>query len=214
MAKTENQNDYRAERKKRLAKAAKKNKKSTLDTVKLVTWIVRIITIAVVLGLIGFGLYQFGVPQKVLPALKVGDRTYSVAEYNYYYSSVFQSYAEQSNSMYSSYGYTLFDASKDPSLQTTTDEDGNKITYDELFKKTVITNLEATNYYLEKCEEENIFWNNSLLDEMNGWVKSKFETNGWKYISKEEYERIVSQLMGVYNHFRGRKCTKKWRRIQ
>jgi len=51
-----------------------------------------------------------------------------------------------------------------------------------------------------KCEEENIFWNNSLLDEMNGWVKSKFETNGWKYISKEEYEKIVSQLALVYDN--------------
>ncbi len=156
MAKKENQNTYREERKERLAKAAKKNKQSTMDTVKLVTWIVRIITIAIVLGLLGFGLYQFGVPQKILPAVKVGDRSYSVAEYGYYYSSVFQSYAEQANTMYQNYGYAVFDASKDPSLQTTTDEDGNTITYDEMFRKSVITTLESTNYYLAKCEEEGI----------------------------------------------------------
>lgn len=50
----------------------------------------------------------------------------------------------------------------------------------------------------KKCEEADVFWNNSLLDEMNGWVKSNFETNGWKYISKEDYEKTVSQLALVY----------------
>lgn len=156
MANKENQQDYRAERKKRLAKNAKKNSKKTVDSVKVVTWIVRIAAVLLVLGITVFGLYQFGVPQKFMPALKVGDRTYSVAEYNYYYSSVFQSYVEQSQSLQQSYGYTLFDYTKDPALQTTTDEDGNKITYDELFRQRVISTLEASNYYLDKCEKENI----------------------------------------------------------
>lgn len=156
MANKENQQDYRAERKKRLAKNAKKNSKKTVDSVKVVTWIVRIAAVLLVLGITVFGLYQFGVPQKFMPALKVGDRTYSVAEYNYYYSSVFQSYVEQSQSLQQSYGYTLFDYSKDPALQTTTDEDGNTITYDELFRQRVISTLEASNYYLDKCEKENI----------------------------------------------------------
>ena len=34
---------------------------------------------------------------------------------------------------------------------------------------------------------------------MNGWVKSNFEDNNWKYISKEEYEKTVSQLAEVYD---------------
>ena len=41
---------------------------------------------------------------------------------------------------------------------------------------------------------------NSLLDEMNGWVKSNLDANGWKYISKEEYEKIVLQLEKVYDN--------------
>ena len=52
----------------------------------------------------------------------------------------------------------------------------------------------------KKCEETDVFWNNSLLDEMNSWVKSNFETNGWKYISKEEYEKTVSHLAMVYDN--------------
>ena len=191
MAKKANQNTYREERKERLAKAAKKNKQSTTDTVKLVTWIVRIITIAIVLGLLGFGLYQFGVPQKILPAVKVGDRSYSVAEYGYYYSSVFQSYAEQSNTMYQSYGYSVFDASKDPSLQTTTDEDGNKITYDELFRKSVITTLESTNYYLAKCEEEGIVLSDEHKTEIDTLIQSLASNAANNNMSISRYISII-----------------------
>lgn len=52
----------------------------------------------------------------------------------------------------------------------------------------------------KKCEEVDVFWNNSLLDEMNGWVKSNFEANDWRIISKEEYEKTVSQLATVYDN--------------
>lgn len=52
---------------------------------------------------------------------------------------------------------------------------------------------------LKKCEEVGGFWNNSLLDEMNGWVKNNFENHNWKYISKLEYEKIVSQLAMLYD---------------
>ena len=52
----------------------------------------------------------------------------------------------------------------------------------------------------KKCEDVDVFWNNSILDEMNGWVKSNFEANDWKFISKEEYEQTVSQLAMVYDH--------------
>ena len=51
----------------------------------------------------------------------------------------------------------------------------------------------------KKCEEADIFWNNSLLDEMNGWVKSNLEKEDWKYIPREEYEKVVSKLAVVYD---------------
>lgn len=49
------------------------------------------------------------------------------------------------------------------------------------------------------CEDVDIFWNNSMLEEMNGWVKNNFENSEWKYIEMEEYEKIVSQLEEVYD---------------
>lgn len=51
----------------------------------------------------------------------------------------------------------------------------------------------------KKCEEVDVFWSNSLLDEMKGWIKNNFEANDWKFIRKEEYEDTVSQLAMVYD---------------
>ena len=51
----------------------------------------------------------------------------------------------------------------------------------------------------KQCENMHIFWKNSLLDEMNGWVKRNFEDNSWNYINKEEYEKTVSRLADIYD---------------
>lgn len=164
MAKNEEKkNDYRLERKKRLAKAAKTRKKGG-DSTKVISIIVYAVCIALVLALCCFGLYQFGVPQKVMPALTVGDRTYSVAEYGYYYTTVFQTYANSQNSL----GMALFDSSKDPASQTTTDDDGNTITYDELFRNTVKENLETSDYYLKLAKAEGV----TLSDESKEAIDS------------------------------------------
>ena len=153
MAKTEEKtNDYRLERKKRLAKAAKTRKQGGADSTKIVSIIIYAICIVAVLALCCFGLYQFGVPQKVMPALKVGDKTYTVAEYSFYYTNVYHTYANSQNSL----GIALFDSTKDPAAQTTTDEDGNTITYDELFRNQVKETLENADYYLKKAKADGI----------------------------------------------------------
>jgi Ser/Thr protein kinase RdoA (MazF antagonist) len=51
----------------------------------------------------------------------------------------------------------------------------------------------------QKCENEISFRNNSLLDEMNGWIYEKLNTSDWKYINKEDYEETVKQLNSIYN---------------
>ncbi len=192
MSNVENQqNDYRAERKKRLAANAKKNGKKNVDSVKVVTWVIRAVTIVLVLCITAFALYQFGVPQKLLPAVKVGDRTYSVAEYSYYYSSVFQNYAEQSSTLQSSYGYMTFDYTKDPALQSTTDEDGTTITYDELFRKSVIETLETTNYYLNKCKEEGIELTAEHKSEIDTLISSLATNAATQTLSTSRYISVI-----------------------
>ncbi|MBQ7810177.1 MAG: phosphotransferase [Clostridia bacterium] len=41
-------------------------------------------------------------------------------------------------------------------------------------------------------------WNNSLLDEMKGWVKESFEQSGFRNISSDEYDSVVNNLENLY----------------
>lgn len=59
----------------------------------------------------------------------------------------------------------------------------------------IIANLHMA---FQRCEGVSLFWDNSLLDEMNGWVKSNFEKHHWKYVKKEDYEDRVSKLESIY----------------
>ncbi len=218
MAKNENQaNEYRDERKKRLAKNAKKSKQKTFDSVTATTYVIRALIVAVLVVFVGFMLVQFGVPHKLLPAVKVGDRTYTAAEYSFFYSSVFNSYAEQSNSLSQSMGYTMFDYTKDPAAQTTTDEDGNTVTYDELFKKGALKNMETTNYYLNKCAEEGIELNEEHKQEITELMldlTSAAENNNVslsRYISlvygnglsQKKFEQLISEQFLVAQYVEG-----------
>lgn len=51
----------------------------------------------------------------------------------------------------------------------------------------------------KNCENEIKFWDNSFLDEMNGWVKENFANKNWSLISKEEYENVISNLEKYYD---------------
>lgn len=156
MAQNENKNnDYRSERKKRIAKAAKKAKKPH-DSVATARCVIIIIAVVAVLAALCGGLYAYGIPQRYTTAMKVGDRSYSVAEYNYYYASVYQTYAYQAQSYKQQYGITLgFDPAKDLTAQTIKQDDKD-ITYDEFFRNYVEETLESNNYYLALAEKAGI----------------------------------------------------------
>ena len=51
----------------------------------------------------------------------------------------------------------------------------------------------------QKCEKEITFWNNSLLDEMNGWIKNVLTADGWRLVSEEEYMEAVNRLDSGYD---------------
>lgn len=59
----------------------------------------------------------------------------------------------------------------------------------------IIANLHTA---FKECEKLDGNWDNSLLDEMKGWVKEKLEDIGWKRVSQAEYENTVSQLADIY----------------
>ena len=197
-------NAYREERKKRLAKAAKqKNKKMHDSTDVIATVIKTVLCLALVAGLIAL-LFVFGLPQKLMPAIKVDGRSYSVAEYNYYYSAMYQRYAEQANYYQQNLGFNLtgFDYTKDPAAQTSTekDEDGNALTYDEVFQKGVKTTLESTNYYLKKAAADGMTLSEEHakeIDDQIASIKSYADISGYslnRYIS-EQYGKGLNEKM-------------------
>ena len=91
---------YRKERKERIAKNAKANEKGsskgkdrTAAVSRVLTWIVSIV---VVLAIVVGTLFQFGVPQKALKAVKIDGKSYSAAEYGFYYKSVLNMFYQYS----------------------------------------------------------------------------------------------------------------------
>lgn len=53
---------------------------------------------------------------------------------------------------------------------------------------------------LVECEREVEFWDNSLLEEMKGWVRETLTANEWKPLREEEYLKPVAMLESVYDH--------------
>ena len=51
-----------------------------------------------------------------------------------------------------------------------------------------------------QCESEMEFWDNSLLNEMKGWVRETLINNEWQIIDQEEYSKAVETLDAVYDY--------------
>ena len=51
----------------------------------------------------------------------------------------------------------------------------------------------------KECEIQNEFWDNSLLNEMNGWVRNFFQDTGWKYIDEKDFDKTVLNLKNLYD---------------
>lgn len=50
-----------------------------------------------------------------------------------------------------------------------------------------------------ECEKLISFWNNSLLEEMEGWVRRNLERYAPEFLTKEEIEEAMGQLSQVYS---------------
>ena len=50
-----------------------------------------------------------------------------------------------------------------------------------------------------ECEKAIDFWDNSLLAEMQGWIKDNLKADEWQSISEDEYVKVVEQLEQVYD---------------
>lgn len=123
---------YREQRKERLAKAAKKKRSGKGD--KIIRALVKALCIILVAGVVLYGAGNiltkvFCLPQKLITVASYEDEKITMAEYNYYYMSLYNQMVSTVNQIDSYYGtgygsyYTGFDTSTDPAEQTYTAED-------------------------------------------------------------------------------------------
>ena len=185
-------NEYRSERKERLAKAARKKSNKKHDSTDIIAGIIKAVAIIAAIAIVCGIAYAYGVPQSLIPALKVDGRTYSMAEYNYYYSRAFIEEANLAYTYQSQMGFNItgFDYTKDPSEQTTKDDDGNTITFDQKFRNSVKSTLENYNYYLNLAKEQNVTLSEESKQSMEDEIKelasaaANYSLSTTRYISR------------------------------
>lgn len=114
---------------------------------------------AVIAAVATFGVRYYTVPngkegKYMNPAsvvATVDGQKISIGMYDYYYASIV-SYYEQ----YASYGYYSLDTTKDYSKQYTTDDDGNKISWQKFFETEALKEVEQITTYYSKALEEGV----------------------------------------------------------
>lgn len=109
-------------------------------------------------------------------ALKIGNTEISVGMYNCYYSRVVSQYL-----YYADMGYYTIDKTKDYSQQETTDSNGNKMTWANLFVQDTITQLKRTVALYEAAVKDGLTITDSqqkLIDKTLSEIKTAAEQEG------------------------------------
>lgn len=176
------------------------------------------IFVAVVAVLVVLGVRYYTVPngkegELMNPgsvAMTVGDTDVSVGTYNYYYSRIVSNYE-----MYASYGYYDLDTTKDYSKQYTTDDDGNKITWLEMFQNKTIDQIQYVTAYYEAALDDGMTLTsdqkkdiNDQLDTLKTSASEASESlddyiaeNYGEYCTLETLETVQKQAYIAQNYY-------------
>ncbi len=169
---------YREERKARIAKAAKQNAKSiekrTAATGILKKVVAIVLAVAIVGGIAWKIVDSIGVIERLVTAVEIGDNKISAAQFNYYYSTQYQQMAYYSN-MYAQQGMSMgFDTSVAPDEQDSTqkDEEGNPLTWDEVFKDSAINYAQFVYAYYNEAVKAGYKLTDDEKAEINETIES------------------------------------------
>ena len=114
----------------------------------------------------------------------------SIGMYDYYYASIV-SYYEQ----YASYGYYSLDTTKDYSKQYTTDDDGNKISWQKFFETEALKEVEQITTYYSKALDDGVTLTSAqkkTIDEQISTLKDSASQND---VSLDQY---IKANFGAY----------------
>lgn len=187
MSKKENEvsraEQYRQERKERLAKAAKTSGKKTIIAKPVNKKRNRIMSIAItviaVLLIAVWLVFFFGVPQRMSTAITVNGESVSQAEYTYYYMSAYQRQSQMSSYM-AQYGLgtnTDFDTTKSPMNQEYkgteeigTKDEGATYTWADYFDKQATDLLSEQIMLGQKAKEAGISLDDTEKADIQGQI--------------------------------------------
>lgn len=141
--------------------------------------------IVVLVALLAFlGVRYYTVPnsdEKMNPgnvAVTVDGVDVSVGLYNYYYSMVFNEYTS---------GQYEIDPYSDFSAQITTDEDGNKITWLEMFEKTTVDRIQSDLAAYKQAVDAGVELTDQQNEDINGAIDSLKETASQSDMTIDQY---------------------------
>lgn len=114
----------------------------------------------------------------------------SIGMYDYYYASIV-SYYEQ----YASYGYYSLDTTKDYSKQYTTDDDGNKISWQKFFETEVLKEVEQITTYYSKALEEGVTLTSAQKKTIDKQISTLKDSASQNDVSLDQY---IKANFGTY----------------
>lgn len=217
---------YRQERKERIAKQAKSNAKksnSHQGAKSVVGKIVSaVIAVAVVVAILaGVGSF-FAIPEKLTTAIVIDGEGYSMSELSCYYMQMYNNVYQTAASYDSNYGegygkmLTGYDVNISPADQTTKDEDGNELTWDDYFLQQAINSMATIKRYykaavdagVEMTEEAEVEIQETLDSYStylgNYSLSSFLEMQFGKGVTEKLFKKILTeqQIVSIYQESR------------
>ena len=114
----------------------------------------------------------------------------SIGMYDYYYACIV-SYYEQ----YASYGYYSLDTTKDYSKQYTTDDDGNKISWQKFFETEALKEVEQITTYYSKALEEGVTLTSAQKKTIDKQISTLKDSASQNDVSLDQY---IKANFGTY----------------
>lgn len=169
---------YREERKARIAKAAKKNAKSIEKRTTAAGILKKVVAIVLAVAIVGGIAWKIvdslGVIEKAVTAVNIGNDKITAAQFNYYYTAQYQQMAYYADA-YAQQGMSMgFDTSIAPDEQESTqkDEEGNALTWDEVFKDSAVNYAQFVYAYYNEAVKAGYKLTDDEKAEINETIES------------------------------------------
>ncbi len=168
-------------------------KKESLKFIPLAIFLAAVIAVVSV-----FGVRYYTVPngkegKYMNPAsvvATVDGQKISIGMYDYYYASMV-SYYEQ----YAAYGYFDLDTTKDYSKQYTTDDDGNKVSWQKFFETEALHEVEQITTYYSKAVDAGVTLTSSQQKTIDTQIQTLKDSASQSNVSLDQY---IKANFGAY----------------